>query len=478
MADVFLSYSSADRGAAEAVQRALTAHGIDVFWDQEIPAGVDWDVWIRQKLSDAKLCVVLWSRRSIESRNVKHEAMIAGEDGKLMPVMLESFTARQMPMGLYLSQAATLRDKNPDSQDMQRVVAQVAARLQMPAPKPRKRKSNLPPLIAGATAVAIAAAAIVAWQLGVFGRTSPAGQPDLAAVASLERTAPPPVTPQPAPRPAHKDFETLKHCDECPSVIVLPAGEFAMGSDPGEVGAGDNEFPKRTVSVRQFAIGLTEVTFDEWEACERDGPCMICEVQTDDICTKHKRLKDFGFGRGTLPVMYVSWDMTQLYLQWLSSKTGKPYRLPTEAEWEYAAWAGGRHGQFFWSGDPLAACDKGNTYDVSSFKRFKWTKQAHVPCDDGFEGTAPVKSFPPNAWNLYDMFANISEWVQDCYAPDYLNAPADGSAWEAPDCRERVVRGGSWWGRPDWARITYRMPDGHDFGDGGMGFRVAMDTTN
>jgi hypothetical protein len=175
MADVFLSYSSNDRAAAERVQAALSARGIDVFWDQETPPGVDWDTWIRSKLTACKVAVVLWSKESIASPNVRHEAIVARDAGKLVPAMVESLTPEDFPMGLYLVQAVLLQDwRNPGSRGMARLVSEVEARLgggAAPRARPRRApaqsagggKASM--VLAGFVAIALAAGGGVWWMM-------------------------------------------------------------------------------------------------------------------------------------------------------------------------------------------------------------------------------------------------------------------------------------------------------------------------
>ena len=251
-------------------------------------------------------------------------------------------------------------------------------------------------------------------------------------------------------------FATFQPCDVCPEAVALPGGSFDMGSTMKS-----NQGPVRRVTIRPFAIGRYEVTFDEWQACQMDGPC------------GDRTPSDRNFGYGRRPVMNIDWEAAQTYVRWLSQKTGFAYRLPTEAEWEYAASAGGQLDPYYWDGPETRVCEFGNQYDRSAFQAFHWTTP-HVDCDDGYPGTAPVGEFPANPWTLHDMLGNISEWVQDCYAPNYEGAPIDGSAVETPNCARRVVRGGCWWCNSGWVRIAERAEDRVRFADAGMGFRIAL----
>ncbi len=258
-----------------------------------------------------------------------------------------------------------------------------------------------------------------------------------------ELTAPPQTAAQTGPSPGTE----FQDCDVCPAMVVVPAGKFVMGSPPSEPGRRDDEGPPHTVAIAQpFAVGKFEVTFDEWDACVADRQCGAA--------------KDEGWGRGRRPVINVSWEQAVGYTEWLSDKTGKKYRLLSEAEREYSAWAGTTTVRF-WGDSAGRACIFANVND-SSFG-----------CNDGFEYTAPVGSFKPNAFGLYDMLGNVWEWVADCYNKTYDGAPTDGSAWSMGDCSLRVLRGGSWFYPPPDVRSASRnrsAPSGRGFI---VGFRVA-----
>jgi formylglycine-generating enzyme required for sulfatase activity len=242
-----------------------------------------------------------------------------------------------------------------------------------------------------------------------------------------------------------KPKDQFKECHECPEMVVVPAGEFQMGSPAGEEGRAGNEEPRRKVTIaRPLAVGRFEVTFAQWDACVAAGGCQ-------------QKPSDEGWGRGTRPVINVTWDdVATDYLPWLSRKTGKTYRLLTEAEWEYAARSGSTTA-YSW-GDEIGP---GNA-NCSG-------------CGSPWSGrqTAPVGSFRPNAFGLHDVHGNVWEWVQDCYRDTYANAAPDGTAaLELPGC-SRVLRGGSWLGAPRVSRSAVRGGYQPDFRFGNGGFRVA-----
>jgi formylglycine-generating enzyme required for sulfatase activity len=239
-------------------------------------------------------------------------------------------------------------------------------------------------------------------------------------------------------------------CPACPEIAVVPAGSFTMGSPTGEEGRGAHEGPQRRVTIgRPFAVGKFEVTFAEWDACLAEGGCS-------------HRPDDNGWGRGKRPVMRVSWDdITQQYLPWLSRKTGKTYRLLTEAEWEYVARAGTTT-PFWWGASisPSQANYEGNfTYGGGPKGEYR-------------AKTLPVGSFAPNPWGLYNVHGNVWEWVQDCWNDSYNGAPTDGSAWTSGDCSRRILRGGSWFNLPWYLRAALRYGIATDNRDYGIGFRV------
>ena len=182
-------------------------------------------------------------------------------------------------------------------------------------------------------------------------------------------------------------------------------------------------------------------------------------------------MKDEEWGRGRRPAINVNWTQAIGYAKWLSDKTGKPYRLLSEAEWEYAARAGSELARF-WGSSPGRACEYANLYDVTGKAKYKFTWEAFT-CDDGYPATAPVGAFKPNAFGLYDMLGNVWEWVEDCYYGTYDGAPANGQVWSTGECSRRVVRGGSWDLRPALVRSAKRgraEPSGRYFN---LGFRVA-----
>ena len=238
--------------------------------------------------------------------------------------------------------------------------------------------------------------------------------------------------------------------DSVPWMVIVPAGSFMMGSPENEEHRKQNEGPQHKVIIaKPFAVSRFELTFDEWDTCAVHGDC------AGHITS--------NWGRGRQPGINVNWDDAQRYVAWLSRITGQPYRLLSEAEWEYAARAGTTTA-YSW-GDDIKKDGKAMTNCNGCGSQWDYRQ------------TAPVGSFVPNAFGLYDMAGNAWEWVEDCYQIDYKEAPTDGSAWITGDCRSRVVRGGSWVNDPgllrsanrDWFTSDSRLAD--------LGFRVGRTLT-
>ena len=228
----------------------------------------------------------------------------------------------------------------------------------------------------------------------------------------------------------------------CPLMVVVPAGKFTMGSSEGEMDRTAGEGPQHEVAIgKPFAVSKYEVTFDQWDACVAAAAC--------------PQAKD-AWGRGSMPAINLSWGDAKLYAAWLSRLTGKEYRLLTEAEWEYAARAGSNT-RYSWGDEPGIGNANCNGCGGA------WTLQ-----------TAPVGSFRPNAFGLYDMEGNVWEWVEDIWHDSYEGAPADGSAWlQGGDANYRVIRGGSWHNEPELVRAAIRFDRHREVEFDTLGFRVA-----
>jgi formylglycine-generating enzyme required for sulfatase activity len=270
-------------------------------------------------------------------------------------------------------------------------------------------------------------------------------------------------------------------------MVVVPAGRFRMGAAPGEEEREQlsNEFrgrsePQRSIELKAFAIGRFEVTRGQYRVFAD------ATARTSDGCF-HWTGSEFEFERtrdwrnagyqqdDTHPVTCVSWQDATAYVRWLSQRTGRKYRLLTEAEWEYAARAGTTTARF-WGDDGNRSCEYANGADVSTKARVPgagtWTVTS---CNDRYAYTAPVGMYRANAFGLYDMLGNVEEWTQDCWNANYSNAPADASAAATGDCSLRAVRGGSWGDAPVGLRAAYRVGSPTTVRVYRRGFRVGAD---
>jgi formylglycine-generating enzyme required for sulfatase activity len=283
-------------------------------------------------------------------------------------------------------------------------------------------------------------AALAALALGAFGVSRfLANGPTAGPTTSVEANSA--TEPQAAPTShwtAGQEFDDSNGTwDWFPRMVVIPGGSFMMGSPDTEGGRYSGEGPPHRVTIGEFAVSKYEVTFDQWQACASRGGCG--GYNPDDA----------GFGRGNRPVLYVSWDQAQSYVQWLSAAADQDYRLLSEAEWEYAARAG-----------TATAYSTGPTISTSQ-ARFAATS------------TATVGSFPANAFGLHDMHGNVWEWVQDCWHDDYNGAPTDGTAWMSGRWSEHTLRGGYWRRDARNLRSASRGIFGPAAGGEGVGFRIA-----
>jgi len=261
---------------------------------------------------------------------------------------------------------------------------------------------------------------------------TPASKP----VETSTVTLPAPVEKTIEPKASESFRDTLKDGSLGPEFVQIPGGTFRMGSNDG----GDREKPVHTVSVKSFALGKYEVTFEEYDK--------FCDA------TGRSKPDDEGWGRGKRPVINVSWDDAKAYVKWLSEQTGKDYRLPSEAQWEYACRAGSTGKYSF--GD-----------DVSQLRNYGWYNS------NSGSKTHPVGEKQANKFGLYDMHGNVWEWLEDKWHDSYNGAPSDGSAWMSGDSNVHLRRGGFWSGYVNYLYCANRYwDDATDRGDG-WGFRIS-----
>jgi len=246
--------------------------------------------------------------------------------------------------------------------------------------------------------------------------------------------------PQPIPSkaPPKSGGETIRDCADCPEMVAIEPGQFMMGSRFDAA-----EQPAHRVTIEYpFALSKYEVTYGSWKSCVADGACApIAKLKdaSDDVAVRN-----------------VSWRDANQFTEWLRKKTGKPYRLPTESEWEYAA-RSDSDSAFWWGEEMMADAVSCRGCATPSSKR-----------------PEPVGSFPANPFGLHDMNGGVWEWVSDCWHSSYAGHPADGTSWESSDCRQRVLRGGSWRNDPSYLRSASRFYYDATVRYSVNGFRVAL----
>jgi formylglycine-generating enzyme required for sulfatase activity len=395
MSDIFISYSSEDRGKAKDIAEALKRQGFSVWWDRSILPGETFDTVIEEALDAAKCVIVLWSRTSVSSDWVKTEASEGKKRGILIPVLIER-DVRRIPIEFRRMQAADLRDwggKLPylGFDNLLKAVSGILGRPMAVQPGQRMESENVQPLVPHKETITM------------------------------------------------EDWEKIAKQDNSIGLkfSLIPAGEFYMGSEES-----DYEKPVHKVKIKNpFYLGTYPVTQREWEAVMGDRPS---HFEGDD-----------------LPVENVSWDKVQEFIKKLNEKEGTDkYRLPSEAEWEYAARAGtttrysfgdskSKLGDYAWYATSLMSIMTGKTHLVGQKK--------------------------PNTWELYDVHGNVWEWVQDEWHRSYDGAPADGSAWESGDGANRVIRGGSWNNNARDCRSAVRLLVDPRFCGNVFGFRILQE---
>ena len=279
--------------------------------------------------------------------------------------------------------------------------------------------------------------------------------------------------------------QRFRDCPDCPEMVAIPAGRFEMGCDAED--CEDREKPVHRVSLgADFALGVYEVTVAEFRRfVERTGYRTDAEKDAGKGCRTMEIMSrtkwDWTPGRSwrnleyavedRQPVVCVSWNDAKAYVAWLADETGAAYRLPSEAEWEYAVRVGTRT-RYHFGDEPERLCDYGNGADGTKLPNGRsWNEAAD--CEDGAVYPTAVGSYRPNAFGLYDMHGNVWEWTEDCWNGNYEGAPSDGSAWLSGDCGRRVLRGGSWSSNPGNLRaaIRFRFTTGNRLSN--SGFRVA-----
>lgn len=333
-------------------------------------------------------------------------------------------------------------------------------------------------------------AAYARWMVQKLGGTVP---PSAAAPrrvgdppAQISMASPAPVLPAASPAPAAaissgsmpSPGTVIQDCADCPQLVSVPAGEFTMGSSPKEKLRELDEEPAHRVRVTgAMAVGKFEITRAQFAVFAKETGHDAkpgCHSMRGGFFHKNPKAtwQSPGFEqKPDEPVVCVSWEDAKAYVAWLSKKTLKQYRLLNEAEWEYAARAGSTGRRYWAEADDGATCRYASVADAS----YKSVSPGAplFPCSDGFQFTAPVGRFPPNAFGLHDMLGNVWEWVEDCWNEGYSGAPDMAVPRVSGSCNERVFRGGSWNSTPATVRSAYRDRDSKDERHDNLGFRVA-----
>jgi formylglycine-generating enzyme required for sulfatase activity len=276
-----------------------------------------------------------------------------------------------------------------------------------------------------------------------------------------------------------KPKDTFRECENCPEMVVVPAGSFTMGSPEWERDRDNNEGPQHVVAIaKPFAVGKFHVTVDQYAAFVQETGYQATSKCYDGKSSS-RSWRDPGWPQESAhPVVCVTWDDAKAYVDWMAKETRKPYRLLSEAEFEYAArgrTSPGAYPRFWFGNDEKELCRYGNGADQKTQDSGAMIKPI-APCNDGYALMSPAGHYRPNAFGLYDMFGNAWQWTADCYHDSYNGAPADGSAWTAGACSSgRVIRGGSSVDGPPTLRSAIRLWLGTGVLTGG--FRVARTLT-
>jgi formylglycine-generating enzyme required for sulfatase activity len=285
---------------------------------------------------------------------------------------------------------------------------------------------------------AIAVLTLVQVALAENGQSGPSAQPSLRSASStstsllLEARLPQPLSRN--QNDSLRPMDHFKECEACPEMIVVPAGQFTMGAGENEVGSTPDERPQHLVIfAKTFAVGRFAVTFDEWDACIAAKGCSY-------------RPSDQDWGRGKQPVINIRWSDAKEYVEWLSRKTGRLYRLLSEAEREYVTRAG--TSTAYWWGDDFKALQANSAYPINQ-------QQPTTP------RTVSVDSFVPNPWGFFQVHGNVYDWVEDCGSENYIDAPPDGAAQLTGNCEVHMLRGGAFSRRPETLRSAARLWSGN-----------------
>ena len=426
MADVFISYKKEDSASAERVAAALREEGFSVWWDNELTPRMAWDAMLEREIGQAAAVVVLWTPRSVQSEWVRTEAHYGQDHGKLVPALIENC---ELPIAFMLRQTVTLTDWKGNRADRNW----------------RKFLTWIADLTAHAASTS-----------GAPGAGGAAANPYRDVVARLPSGAP--VVDGAFVNASTPAGTAFRDSDGLPVMRILAKGEFLLGSPTSDRDRSSTEEPQRRVEIpRPFAIGVFPVIGAQYR-----------KVMGGDLDPKEQRKKpgllgwfggktsasaDVAVSRDPdTPITHVSYDDAEVFVERLSAATGERYRIPSEAEWEYACRAGSR--SRYSCGDSISGTQA----------RFGTT-----------EGPLAPGAYPPNAFGLYDMHGNVREWTADVWHESYDFTPLDGSPATQGHSAMRVVRGGSWSDDAVLLRSAARMRATPTSRVGMIGFRVVRE---
>lgn len=477
MATVFVSHASKDDALAEDLVDWLHERGVrDTFVDHvDILGGESFADQIRASAAGARVVLCVITPNWLASSDCFNEYQAAWYMGKnILPLLLldpakpdPGEPARRLSRVLAETQGIDLRKAlSPDGRiDLQRHAASADLLLRS------LRAFGVRPGSAGRVpwrALAVAGAGAAAAAVGLWAYLS---QPVWATRIDAGAALPGGL--------AHR--ESFRDCEACPAMVALTGGQLLMGAHRDRITAGDftaDQGPQRLVSVAPFAIGRHEVTRAQFSAFldasghPRPSGCITWEDGIESN-RQDRSIDNPGYGQGAdHPAVCIAWHDAQAYVDWLSRETGEAYRLPSEAEWEYAARAGS-DARFFFGPDVEAICRFDNIADAEA--RARWPGWETTACSDGVVFTGPVGSFEANGFGVFDIYGNVREWVRDCWHNTYENAPETSQAWVDPGCGNRVARGGSWDSKPSLVGSSWRWSMPADTRHFLYGFRVARE---
>jgi len=493
--DLFISHSSSDKAAAEELVVELEKGGLTCWLaSRDVPLGGSYQVEIVNAIEHCRALLLVFSDASNRSEHVLREVELAAQAKKpIYPLRID----RSEPVGglkYMLANKQWVERKALGSRLTETIVRLVIGTEAEPieavaTASPEPARSSRSVMAAGAGLVVIGLVAGGGWLASQdklpwsATRTASTVEPEpVTVIPAPGDVRQPPADPQPPPPPpptgasvppspagpiilasAPADASRLgtgvhlfRECETCPVMAVVPAGQAAVGSPDSESGHNPSEAPVQAIAIRQpFAVGRSEVSFEEWLACVAEGGCNAY------------RPGDYGWGYGKQPVINVSWRDAKAYVEWLSRKTGASYRLLSESEWEYAArgCTGRCSSAPFWFGTEIEPERANYDWRYSYASSRKAQPPKHTVAIDG--------SSAPNPFGLMHMHGNVSEWVEDCWNPNLVGLPKDGSPRTTGDCNSRVVRGGSWSDEPKDLRSAKRGWEVVGERRAQIGFRVA-----